>query len=98
MPCPPYFYQIFQKSPGLAFELMGETPPCEYQFRAQEVKAFGFRTDGLMFPRSPDPNHPIILLEAQTKAKALLQRSQQELSEPSQRDNFVELLINDASC
>jgi len=35
------FYQIFQKSPGLAFELMGETPPCEYQFRAQEVKAFG---------------------------------------------------------
>ncbi|WP_051017272.1 DUF4351 domain-containing protein [Dactylococcopsis salina] len=72
---------------------MGETPPCEYQFRAQEVKAFGFRTDGLMFPRSTDPNHPIILLEAQTKAKALLQRSQQELSEPSQRDNFVELLI-----
>ncbi|PNW39669.1 UNVERIFIED_CONTAM: hypothetical protein BEN50_15230 [Euhalothece sp. KZN 001] len=172
------FYQIFQKSPGLAFELMGETPPCEYQFRAQEVKSFGFRTDGLMFPRSTNPNHPIILLEAQmqpdpqlyyrilnelttylrqyqppnpwrvivlypersvervipqmdqilafcrlqrfylnelpeqvslgqeilklivtpqteaeTKAKALLQRSQQELSEPSQRDNFVELLI-----
>jgi len=172
------FYQIFQTSPGLAFELMGETPPCEYQFRAQEVKSFGFRTDGLMLPRSEDPNHPIILLEAQmqpdpqlyyrilnelttylrqyqppnpwlvivlypersvervipqmeqilafchlqrfylnelpeqvslgqeilklivtpkteaeTKAKALLQRSQQELSEPSQRNNFVELLI-----
>lgn len=32
------FYQIFQTSPAIAFELMGETPPCEYEFRAQEVK------------------------------------------------------------
>jgi predicted transposase/invertase (TIGR01784 family) len=59
------FYQIFQQSPELAFELMGQTAPCPYQFRAQEVKAFGFRTDGLMFPESNNPNHPIILLEAQ---------------------------------
>jgi hypothetical protein len=46
---------------------MGEIPPCEYEFRAQEVKAFSFRTDGLMFPQSDNPNHPIILLEAQIK-------------------------------
>ena len=59
------FYQIFQTAPKLAFELMGESPPCEYEFRAQEVKAFGFRTDGLMFPRSDNPEAPIILLEAQ---------------------------------
>ena len=59
------FYQIFQTSPELAFELMGKTPPCQYEFRAQEVKAFGFRTDGLMFPQSDNPNHPIILVEAQ---------------------------------
>ena len=59
------FYQIFQTSPALAFELIGQTPPCEYEFRAQEVKAFGFRTDGLMFPQSNNPAHPIILLEAQ---------------------------------
>ena len=59
------FYQIFQTSPELAFELMGQTPPCDYEFRAQEVKAFGFRTDGLMFPRVENPEAPIILLEAQ---------------------------------
>ncbi|MDR9403475.1 MAG: Rpn family recombination-promoting nuclease/putative transposase [Halothece sp. Uz-M2-17] len=59
------FYQIFQTSPALAFELMGEIPPCQYEFRAQEVKSFGFRTDGLMFPQSDNPNHPIIFLEAQ---------------------------------
>jgi predicted transposase YdaD len=35
------FYQIFQTSPALAFELMGEVPPCQYEFRAQEVKSFG---------------------------------------------------------
>jgi len=172
------FYQIFQTSPELAFELLGETPPCEYEFRAQEVKEFGFRTDGLMFPQSNNPNHPIILVEAQmqpdpelyyrilnelttylrqyqppnpwrvivlypkrsvervvpqleqiisfcnlsrfylnelpdevslgqeilrlmitpqteaeVKARELLQRGQQELSEPSQQNNFIELLL-----
>mgnify|MGYP006435846253 FL=1 len=172
------FYQIFQTSPAIAFELMGEPPPCEYEFRAQEVKAFGFRTDGLMFPQSDNPNHPIILVEAQmqpdpdlyyrilnelttylrqyqppnpwrvivlypqrsveqevpqleqilsfcnlsrfylneipegvslgqdllrlivspqteaqTRAQALLQQAQQELSEPSQQENFIELLV-----
>ena len=172
------FYQIFQTSPELAFELLGETPPCQYEFRAQEVKEFGFRTDGLMFPQSDNPNHPIILIEAQMqpddnlyyrilnelttylrqyqppnpwrvivlypkrsveqvvpqleqiisfcnlsrfylneladrvsleqeilrlivtpqneaeiKARELLARSQQELSEPSQRENFLELLV-----
>jgi len=59
------FYQIFQTSPELAFELMGETPRCKYEFRSQEVKAFGFRADGLMFPISEDSSVPIILLEAQ---------------------------------
>lgn len=64
------FYQIFQNSPELAFELMGQTAPCDYEFRAQEVKAFGFRTDGLMFPCSNDPTHPLLLLEAQMQPDA----------------------------
>lgn len=59
------FYQIFQTTPELAFELINEPPPCNYEFRAQEVKAFGFRTDGLLFPQSDNPNDPILLLEAQ---------------------------------
>ena len=44
---------------------MGETAPCDYEFRAQEVKEFSFRTDGLMFPQSDNPDYLIILLEAQ---------------------------------
>lgn len=172
------FYQIFQRSPSLAFELMGENAPCNYEFRAQELKEFSYRTDGLMFPESDNPAYPIILLEAQmqpdpelyyrilnelttylrqyqppnpwrvivlypqrsvereipqmdqvlgfcnlyrlylnelssgvsleqdilrliitpqteaeTRARELLQRSQQELSDPSERNNFVELLV-----
>ncbi len=46
------FYQLFQQSPTLLFELLSQPPENaeQYIFEAVEVKETGFRMDGLFLP------------------------------------------------
>ncbi len=49
------FYQLFQQSPTLLFELLTQPPEraAQYIFEAIEVKETAFRMDGVFSP--PDP-------------------------------------------
>ena len=61
------FYLIFQTSPGILFELIGN--PNErastYSFASQEVKQTSFRIDGIMVPPIYATDLPIFFVEIQ---------------------------------
>jgi predicted transposase/invertase (TIGR01784 family) len=63
----PIFYQLFQTSPGVFFELIGTTPPPSgvYSFVSQEVKQTRFQIDGILLPHHRRPDLPIYFLEVQ---------------------------------
>jgi predicted transposase YdaD len=46
------FYQLFQQSPTLLFELLAQPPEraAQYIFEAVEVKETAFRMDGVFLP------------------------------------------------
>jgi predicted transposase/invertase (TIGR01784 family) len=75
------FYQLFQQSPTLLFELLPQPPENaeRYTFEAVEVKETGFRMDGVFLP--PDALGTIYFSEAQfQKDEMLYERMLAEIS------------------
>jgi predicted transposase/invertase (TIGR01784 family) len=75
------FYQLFQQSPTLLFELLSQPPAnaARYTFEAVEVKETGFRMDGVFLP--PDVSGTIYFSEAQfQKDEMLYERMLAEIS------------------
>ncbi len=71
------FYSLFQASPSIFFELIGqpETDANSYQFTSIELKQQAFRLDGVFLPKLNNPNQPIYFLEVQfQKDKIFYQR------------------------
>jgi predicted transposase/invertase (TIGR01784 family) len=66
------FYQLFQQSPTLLFELLPQPPAnaARYTFEAVEVKETGFRMDGVFLP--PDVLGIVYFSEAQFQRDELL--------------------------
>jgi predicted transposase/invertase (TIGR01784 family) len=66
------FYQLFQQSPTLLFELLPQPPAnaARYTFEAVEVKETGFRMDGVFLP--PDVCGIVYFGEAQFQKDELL--------------------------
>lgn len=59
------FYQIFQRSPQLLFDLL-PLPPASthgYSFESVEIKEASFRIDGVLTP--PDPSGDVFFVEVQ---------------------------------
>ena len=61
------FYQLFQNSPGVLFELLGNPDPrtSTYSFSSQEVKQSSFRVDGILVPPIYARDLPIYFVEVQ---------------------------------
>jgi predicted transposase YdaD len=59
------FYKIFQTSPDIFFELIGNPFPraSTYGFASQEVKQTSFRLDGILLPPPYAANLPIYFVE-----------------------------------
>lgn len=66
------FYQLFQQSPTLLFELLPQPPAnaARYTFEAVEVKETGFRMDGVFLP--PDVLGILYFCEVQFQRDELL--------------------------
>jgi predicted transposase/invertase (TIGR01784 family) len=66
------FYQLFQQSPTLLFELLPQPPAnaARYTFEAVEVKETGFRMDGVFLP--PDILGIVYFCEVQFQKDELL--------------------------
>jgi predicted transposase YdaD len=63
------FYRIFQSSPGIMFELLGQSPDFAqgYQFESVEVKQVAFRLDGVFLPKPDTVHQTVIFLEVQVR-------------------------------
>ncbi len=61
------FYQLFQNSPSVLFQLIGNHDPrvSTYSFSSQEVKQTSFRIDGIMVPPIYATDLPIYFVEVQ---------------------------------
>ena len=61
------FYQLFQTSPAILFELLGNTAPrtSTYSFSSQEVKQTSFRIDGILVPPPYASDLPLYFVEVQ---------------------------------
>ncbi len=61
------FYQLFQNSPSVVFELLGNFDPraSTYSFSSQEVKQSSFRIDGILVPPIYASDLPIYFVEVQ---------------------------------
>ena len=66
------FYQIFQQSPILLFDLLPSLPrnSLRYTFESVEVKEASFRIDGVLTP--PDPSGDVFFTEIQIQSDPLL--------------------------
>jgi predicted transposase YdaD len=53
----PIFYQMFQRSPQLLFDLIGDHPSnaADYRFDAVAVKEPKFEIDGVFLPPASEP-------------------------------------------
>jgi predicted transposase/invertase (TIGR01784 family) len=61
------FYRIFQASPGILFELLGQSPDLAqgYQFQSVEIKQLAFRLDGVLLPAPDAPDQTVWFIEVQ---------------------------------
>jgi predicted transposase YdaD len=59
------FYELFQTSPQVFFELIGTQPPQQglYSLISQEVKQTRFQIDGVLLPHHRRTDLPIYFLE-----------------------------------
>ena len=66
------FYRLFQRLPGLVFELAGWPTPdlSGYQFRSEEIKQTAFRLDGVLTPPTEAPDRPLVFVEVQYQPDA----------------------------
>jgi len=68
------FYQLFNTSPGIFFELIGRpaTEASSYEFRSVEVKEPDFRIDGVFIPSSNSSAQTVYFVEVQFQKDQLL--------------------------
>jgi predicted transposase/invertase (TIGR01784 family) len=61
------FYRIFQASPGILFELLGQSPELAqgYRFDSVEIKQVAFRLDGVLLPVLDAPDQTVWFIETQ---------------------------------
>ncbi len=61
------FYRIFQASPGILFELLGQSPELAqgYSFESVEIKQVAFRLDGVLLPALDAPDQTVWFIETQ---------------------------------
>jgi predicted transposase/invertase (TIGR01784 family) len=61
------FYQIFQASPGILFELLEQSPDLAlgYDFSSVEIKQVAFRLDGILLPKPNVPEQTTWFVETQ---------------------------------
>jgi predicted transposase/invertase (TIGR01784 family) len=61
------FYRIFQASPGILFELLGQSPELAqgYSFESVEIKQVAFRLDGVLLPDSDAQDQTVWFVEFQ---------------------------------
>ena len=61
------FYRIFQASPGILFELLGQSSDLAlgYQFQSVEIKQVAFRLDGVLLPVSDAQDQTVWFIETQ---------------------------------
>ena len=66
------FYRLFQRLPGLVFELAGWPTPdlTGYQFRSEEIKQTAFRLDGVLTPPTEALDRPLVFVEVQYQPDA----------------------------
>ncbi len=66
------FYRLFQRMPGLVFELAGWPIPdlSGYQFRSEEIKQTAFRLDGVLTPPTEALDRPLVFVEVQYQPDA----------------------------
>lgn len=60
------FYRLFQRSPNIFFDLIGQptSDASSYEFRSVEIKQTAFRIDGVLLPVRGS-NHPVYFSEVQ---------------------------------
>lgn len=70
------FYTLFQSSPTILFELIGQPVSAAegYRFASEKVKQAAFRLDGVFLPPSDRPEAPVYFLEVQMQPDAQLYR------------------------
>ena len=70
------FYALFQSSPTILFELIGQpvTEAQGYRFASEEIKQTAFRLDGVFLPPETRPEAPVYFLEAQMQRDTQLYR------------------------
>lgn len=68
------FYRLFQLSPSLFFELIGqpESEAIDYEFRSVEIKQTAFRIDGVFLPTGDSTERPVYFSEVQFQKDKLL--------------------------
>jgi predicted transposase/invertase (TIGR01784 family) len=61
------FYRIFQTSPGILFEILGQSPELAqgYSFESVEIKQVAFRLDGVLLPALDAPDQTVWFIETQ---------------------------------
>jgi predicted transposase/invertase (TIGR01784 family) len=61
------FYRIFQASPGILFELLGQSPELGqgYSFESVEIKQVAFRLDGILLPAPDTQDQTVWFIETQ---------------------------------
>jgi predicted transposase/invertase (TIGR01784 family) len=61
------FYRIFQTSPGILFELLGQSPELAqgYSFESVEIKQVAFRLDGVLLPVPNAQDQTVWFIETQ---------------------------------
>ncbi len=67
------FYRIFQASPSILFELLGQSPDLAlgYQFQSVEIKQIAFRLDGVLLPAADAQDQTVWFIEAQMQYDAI---------------------------
>mgnify|MGYP003563057222 FL=1 len=61
------FYRIFKSSPGILFELLGQSPDLAQgrEFGSVEIKQVAFRLDGVLFPNPDASDQTVFFIEVQ---------------------------------
>jgi predicted transposase/invertase (TIGR01784 family) len=64
------FYRIFQSSPEILFELLGQSPDLAQgrEFGSVEIKQVAFRLDGVLFPNLDAPDQTVWFIEVQMQS------------------------------
>jgi predicted transposase/invertase (TIGR01784 family) len=67
------FFRIFQASPGILFELLGQSPDLAqgYSFESVEIKQVAFRLDSVLLPAADAQDQTVWFIEVQMQYDAI---------------------------